>query len=188
MARREVIQKFCDRCLKDEPATSTQKFSLNAVEYEIDVCEKHADALVRDILGWGRVAREKERPTPFRRPDTIRAITRETRTSFVKSDPTAMSPEMAALPAMCKDWMLTAHAEEQLAERGPRFGFTKADVYLCAVEPERTVDAKGGRRQHVRGNVQLIVSPEEKKVVTVLPRSTREFGRRKELASANSSN
>jgi hypothetical protein len=47
---------------------------------------------------------------------------------------------------------------------------------------------KGGRRSHVRGNVQLIVDLEKRKVVTVLPRSTLDFGTKKELARANSSN
>lgn len=195
MARVRKVMNFCDRHTTDEPSTTTMKFSLNGVDWEIDLCEQHADMLQRDIMGWARLAREKERPSMFRSSEEVRAYTHSNYGSGqhngLDKKPVTREPAASALPALpavADNWTLTPHAEEQLEERGPVFGFTRADVFLACVEPEHTMDAKGGRKHHYRGNVQLIVSPIDKKVVTVLPRSTRDFQEQEqELASAANS-
>lgn len=202
MAQRKVQVRFCDSCIKDTRATTTVRFSFAGADYTIDLCEKHADAIQRDIMSWARLATEIERPSAFMRPDVIREHTRRDASvvAFNKDKPPAEKspspsqesgsptapPPVAPLystggmnvPATAKNWTLSEHAKEQLEERGPKYGFTREDVFLCCVQPEWTNQsstAKGDCVQHFRGNVQVIVNPQEKTVVTVLPRSTREF-------------
>lgn len=195
MARREVKAKFCDSCIKDTPATTTQKFSLNGVDYEIDLCEKHADALTRDFLGWARLARERERPTMFRSSESVRAYT--TGTSPASPPPAAKrtptppvddkpTPTLVAIPETAKNWTLSVHAEQQLEDRGPEHGFDRRDVYLACVQPTHAYEAEGGNWRHVRGPVSLIVDRQRKKVVTVMP-NAQEWGSEK-TPSVNFSN
>lgn len=190
MAHRKQVVKLCDSCSKDVRAATTVKFSLNSVDYMIDLCEKHADAITRDFLSWARIAQEIERPNMFARPDAVRDYTR--RPSTIKSPQPApaagSSPAAAQKPAPkpaprpeishpALEWTLSTHAEEQLAERGPKYGFNRTDVFLAVAHPERTIEPAdmGGRTFYVRGNVRLCVNEKDKIVITVLPRSTRDF-------------
>lgn len=196
MAQRKTVVRYCDSCLKDTPATATVPFGYGGTDYKIDVCDKHADALQRDLMSWARLATEVEKaPSQFMRPDQVRDYTRTPIRAVTEPKTASPSPvkDSGSTPAPAKaapkpaveishpalEWTLSDHAEDQLAERGPKFGFTRADVFLCVTAPERVVKAdttaKAGREQWFRGNVQLIVDPQTKVVITVLPKSTLDF-------------
>jgi hypothetical protein len=98
-------------------------------------------------------------------------------------------PEAPALPHLAKNWTLSSHAEEQLDDRGPTFGFDRTDVFLACVQPESTIPNKTDphRRHHLTAKVQLVVDPIDQVVVTVLAAKhldTREFDTEKELVHA----
>lgn len=174
MAQRAIKQKICDRCLKDTLATDTVRFSVGDTEYEIDVCEKHADMFQRDISGWTRVAREKERPNFFARSDvqrerhnSIRVETQQ-RARPAPTEPKNHPP--IERPEVRVSWYLSQHAEERLEERGPVYGFERKDVFLAAQAPEEvTPQAEEDRFMYVRGKVALIVSRQSSTILTVMP-------------------
>jgi hypothetical protein len=175
--------------------TTTQKFSYAYVDYDIDVCEQHADMLQRDIMSWARLAREKERPSTFRSSDAVRAYTTSNYGSpIAKSIPTTkeepVPTQAPALPHVARNWTLTDHAEEQLEDRGPKYGFDRTDVFLACVQPKSTIPNKTNphRRHHLTDKVQLVVDPIDKVVVTVLAAKhlgdTRELDKELEMANA----
>lgn len=174
MGQRAVRQKICDACIKDTLATSTETFAVGNVDYEIDLCEKHADRLERELSAWARMAREKERPTFFGRSRVALDNHRNTSVERRAAPRTNSTPERPPMehPVVKKTWYLSSHAEERLEERGPAFGFTRRDVFLCAQAPESVEPNHGGAPDtwiHVRGNVALIVSRIESTILTVMP-------------------
>lgn len=196
MGQRAIKQKVCDRCLKDTLASTTIRFSIGDTEYEIDVCEKHADMFQRDMHGWTRVSREKEKPSFLGRSqvelDNHRRLVRaesdraKRRTELKEAD-----PQLETIPGPALDWTLSTHAEEQLAARGPAYGFSKREVLLAAHSPQHSYAADDGVcYRHNRGPVSCVVDRQRQTIVTVMPNLPNwgDNGEQKnqELAHANS--
>lgn len=181
MAQLRVKKKFCDRCIKDTPATTTERFTYAAVDYEIDLCDRHAEMFQRDMFGWTRLSREKERPTTFGRTsvelDNHRRLARsesdraaERRRQQEQQSAESQQPQLETIPGPALEWTLSKHAEEQLKKRGPLFGFGKREVLLAAHTPEASYLADDGvcYRQN-RGSVSVVVDRTRRSVVTVMP-------------------
>lgn len=187
MAQRRVQVNMCDSCFKDTEASTTIKYSWGENDYEIDLCEKHADAMTRDMLGWIRLSREKERPSVFRSREEVRALTAKltpTATSAPVSSAQAEEPAFSHYPAPASlqdNWRLSRHAEEQLASRGPEHGFGRADVFAACTNPERAIQTHDGCEIRVYGNVSIVANPRSHRVVTVLPRTTRDLEPKQEV-------
>lgn len=187
MGQRAVRQTICDRCLKDTLATTTVRYSVGDVDYEFDACEHHADMFQRDITGWTRISREKERATFFGRSKVVLEDHRS-RNVERRVKPREETPEHPPIehPVVRKSWYLSQHAEERLEERGPQFGFARRDVFLCAQAPE-SVEPNPTNPDtwiYVRGKVALIVSRIESTILTVMPA---EFREKQEALSGSSS-
>lgn len=187
MGQRAIKQKICDRCLKDTLASTTEKFSVGDLEYEIDLCEKHADMLQRDLAGWTRVAREKERPTVFGRSPVEREVHNSIRVEQPRSRASTEPKHYPPIerPEVRVSWYLTSHAEERLEERGPVYGFERKDVFLAAQAPEEVTphEHRDNRFIYVRGRVALIVNRQDSTILTVMPAEWQNQG---ELAHASS--
>lgn len=182
MARMQVKKRFCDRCIKDTLAVTTLKFSVGETEYEMDVCDKHADMFQRDMLGWTRLAREKEKPNFFGRSQV--KLQTDRNLARAESDRAAAAaaaaaeraarerkePQLEAIPGPALDWKLSDHAEEQLEKRGPSYGFGKREVLLAAYEPEHSYLADDDHcYRHNRGPVSCVVDRDRSIIVTVMP-------------------
>jgi hypothetical protein len=173
MARQEVKQKICDRCLKATLATTTISYSIGEMEYDIDVCEKHADMFQRDMLGWTRLSREHERPAFLGRTKVDLAAHNNTRVEVSTPRKRTETPHRPPLerPEVRVSWYLSSHAEERLEERGEPYGFTRADVFLCAQAPEQVLPHtdKEERWIYVRGRVACVVNRQTSTIVSVWP-------------------
>lgn len=179
MARMQVKKRFCDRCIKDTLAVTTLKFSVGEIEYELDVCDKHADMFQRDMLGWTRLAREKERPNFFGR--TAVALSNHRTLTRQESDRAAAARTaeeqqreqqiLEHIPGPALNWTLSDHAEEQLEKRGPAYGFGRREVLLAAHAPEHSylADPAATTYRHNRGPVSCVVDRERQIIVTVMP-------------------
>lgn len=60
----------CVRCFDPTPATTTERLTVGGDEYELELCERHADGFHRDIFAWTRLGTlvEDEDRAFFRRP------------------------------------------------------------------------------------------------------------------------
>lgn len=181
----------CDRCAfgGEQPATTERKFTLDGDPYRLDLCEKHATMFDRDIGPWVLLAREDEYPTRVRVPaarnffstevkerDARAAELRERELPALQPQPQTLllqrrdtDPIRRLLPT--QDWTLSAHA----IERGEQRGFTKEDMLHAAVDPQVTTTSSerhGGGWLYRRGECSVIVDPDAKTVLTVLPKES----------------
>jgi hypothetical protein len=177
MARREVKYRACDRCPTSIRATETHRLAYNGIEYELDLCVKHTDALDREIFGWTRLGREVQVPRTFVPRAVIPAPVDlygaphddvQTDVQTAATEPTAREDPIPDL-----GWSISPHAKQRIEERGPEFGFTERDVLLAAVRPEKVYSdiAGPGRERRLRNGLFVVVNTDTKNVITVMSES-----------------
>lgn len=179
MARASVKIAGCDRCVTPTEATITEKVTWHGQVYEIDLCEKHAEMMQRDVWGWLRNAREVETSSvfektwsPFERRSSARAfsppalVQGNNELGAAKDRPLTTRPP---LPAIAQAWTFTKHAEQRLAERGPQYGFSRYEVLMAVVEPELVVPSTKQDETEIRkrGNLRVVVNPSSFLILTV---------------------
>jgi len=188
-----------DECGRCEAAPASRVHLRWADEdYLIDLCDKHADLLLVDLLPWRNG--DDLPPTPMnavldqlsnaafnavvdQEPESVNVERIEPVKVFIPAPVTsesqpAKSPPAVALaeriqPDEAAAWRLTVHAQERLELRGPEGGFSALDVMLACVRPERVLRSLKDDRKWLygRGRVVAVVDPDDKMVLTVFPAS-----------------
>lgn len=170
----------CDRCLGEKRAENHERFTFMGTDYELDLCDKHADMLQRDMGAWTRVAREVERPTYFPavvelpRPERVIPLPEPATGDSSPKPPPAETAEPAVepIPVSAMQWRWSEHAEKRLAERGPQYGFDRRDVLLAIAKGVTyPVADEPKKKRKVLGPVSVVVEPRKKTIVTVMPNS-----------------
>ena len=197
--RRKVKVKVCDRCPigKELAATREMTFSLEGSTWKIELCEKHGNDLDRAIGGWGRLGEQVEPDSPrhvftpeygaeLRRVAELRSRQAdEDRARRANKDQaakdwqaidrvnpvitTAARPQvLQTRPTSGRPWIFTDHARERMEQRGVDI----LDALHAATVPTLVRSAKTPElRVHERGDVRVVVNPEDCTIITVLDRS-----------------
>lgn len=197
MASKTVVVAECDRCPRKNRSARTVRFTWEGREYELELCEQHADMLDRELSGWARLAREIERPAPFaavmsatKERELDRAarhlVERDKKAAALKV-PTGFVPPPDGTVAIVRKpphwdhWTITKHAAEQMEERD----ITENEVRWCAAAPHVSIppddDAPEDKKDewvYRRGDVICIVNPSDRVVITVLHRERHLVGPR----------
>lgn len=186
----------CGRC--EAPPASRVHLRWADEDYLIDLCDKHADLLLVDLLPWRNgddlpptamnAVLDQLTDAAFdtvvdRGPESV-AVERAEPAKVVIPAPVATEREPAKAPAAVAladrihpdeagAWRLTVHAQERLESRGPEGGFSALDVMLACVRPERVLRSIKDDRKWLygRGRVVAVVDPDDKMVLTVFPAS-----------------
>lgn len=177
----------CGRCMPQHPATTVQQISFGDSSYELRLCERQADNLLRDLFGWARVGtilepedkatfKPKSQPAPRQRGGTLVASHMHVPTQVIEPVeelpalpmPIPRKPRIdPSLPINQDRWVWSDHAIQRARLRR----LTSEDVLWCAehpdtVRPGRTADTL----VHIRGHVKVVVDPTTHQILTVSDR------------------
>ena len=191
--------EVCNRCNVDtaKPAVVTERFAYGGVEYDLPLCQAHADLFGRDLYAWARLA-EQVSPVFATAPRHGRHYAADRRRETERT--------RAALAQLAADQRAAERAAARLAEidgattppgqppstpappdlddprgfgwtlsahalhRAAERGFSRAEVLRAAADPERTHRLPGeddSKWEHVRGTCRAVVNPATQTVVTV---------------------
>jgi hypothetical protein len=169
-------------------------FSFGDSTYRVALCDSCADKFQRELLTWARcgelVEGEPTRTRPRKRaeaetgPTSTRTLseTAAPRRGTVLAghvhvpvvtvpEPRSITPKSARsddLPFGAERWSFTEHALERQEARG----IDRNQALWAALAPEiaRPSD-RPGIKVHIRGDVQVAVSPRQRRIITVINRS-----------------
>lgn len=174
----------CIRCYfgGSKGATDQIKVGYGSSEYALDLCNKHAAEFDDMMWGWLRIGRliddDNFANGVASLSETARLAPRIEHTPSeppVESGTIARAPSKTEMDVIRLRWIISNHAEDRLAERGPLFGFGVDDVLRAAELPERshrdrTRDTDGDDWEdvwvHWRGNVKVVVNRTKRIVLT----------------------
>jgi hypothetical protein len=199
----------CNRCFDPRPATTRERITFGSSSYDLELCDPHADLLRRDLYGWTRCGTLVEEST-FRgrrrveadEPATTRRGTVEAsyihipiaRVAAVEPPERPAGPPAAPprglrppaeslLPQGYEEWTFTDHAMDRQGTRG----IGREEALWCALAPDiARPGTRPGTLIHIRGRIQVVINPLQRKIITVIDRSQNTLDQEEELAHAAS--
>jgi hypothetical protein len=179
LARVLVKVKVCDRCPKgkEKTAVSTERFTWQGSDYELELCQTHLDMLTRELGAWLRLAKdctsiwqaawEPSRPAVRTEATVLRPATAGTFLPSSEESKLRATLSEPGLPDTARNWNWTTHAEERLRERGERYGFTRNDVLWAVERPEWVTRTDDGLEHRTRGKVRAVVDVDTQVIITI---------------------
>jgi hypothetical protein len=153
--------------------------TFNGSRYDLDLCERHSEELSVAITAWADLGTKTGETGIFDRQKTAADVTVKLSPPVptVKCEPKPVATPIHTalaqdpdLPLTASRWQLSAHANQQMKERG----FSLADVLWAAERPDWTTSCKRleerriGLFEHTKGGCTAVVDPHDQVVITVL--------------------
>lgn len=174
----------CARCFDPTPAVTRERLTVGAGTYDLPLCDRHADMFQREMYGWTRVGTLVDPPRAFasKRPDLEprrgRVVASHLHVPVARA-PETLPPEAPAarpvtrlsppaLPLGHEEWTFSEHALDRSRSRE----VSKEEALWCVLCPDVVrPGTQAGTKAHVRGNVQVVVNPTQRRIITVIDRS-----------------
>ncbi len=184
----------CVRCFNPTPATTRERMSFGGDEYDLDLCEQHADRYQQDMFGWVRYGRIQEQPSRFDRrrredEDLDRGQVVVAHIAVPQARQAEPEPEPREVEEPAKDeWGLTYAQQaaqqmlgvvpegfelwrfsEHALERQEARGISRIEALWAAADPSIVAPGnRPGTLRHRREHVEVIVNPAQKRIITVI--------------------